>query len=145
VTGNDENGRGPGSEELARAFAQLREEDRRAAPSFRALVERGARAGTRRRRSVWASRAAVAAGVLVALALGLLVARSARGPAAESVAAELAGWRSPTAFLLETPGRELASGLPRLGEPAFPGLEAPAGRPKAGRAGPLKLREETRP
>jgi len=145
VSESEENGRSTGTEELAQAFAQLRAEDRRAAPSFRDLVERGVRASERPRRFAWAARAAVAACALVGLALGLLLARPAREPVVEGVVAELSGWRSPTAFLLDTPGRELASALPRLGDFGYLVVDAHAGRPKAERAEPLKQRKERRP
>jgi hypothetical protein len=90
---------------LAAAFAELRQEEEARTPPFAEMVRRGrtrpARAaGLLGTRPLWLA-AAVA---LAALGIWLGVrAREPRHPAVPS----LAEWRSPTDFLLATPGRDL--------------------------------------
>src|SRR5438132_9809001 len=91
---------------LRREFAKLREEDRRAAPPFHRMT------AVAPRRSGW--RIAVAAMAIVVVAV-MLVVRGRRST--DVVPHELAGWSSPTAFLLETPGKEVLHQTPRFGEP----------------------------
>lgn len=97
--------------ELAAAFSALRREEQESLPPFADVVRRGrARArrsaAPRRPRRLWAAAAATVLVALAALAAWL----GPRTPGQRSPAAEassLAEWRSPTEFLLETPGREI--------------------------------------
>lgn len=111
--------------DLLRWFAAQRRHDLEAAPPFRRMWA-AARARRRPRPRV---RFAVAAVALVILALLWL--RPDTGPAPESgTSASIAQWRSPTDFLLATPGRELLSTVPALGGPAILGLSLPVPPPK---------------
>jgi len=113
----------PEDSRLRERFANLREEDRSAAPPF----ERTAAAGdavSRRRSSL---RIALAAMPVLAITVMLAV-RTHRST--DAVPRELAGWSSPTAFLLETPGKQLLNQTPRLGEPLIPALLAAQDGPK---------------
>jgi hypothetical protein len=94
--------------DLRTSFANLREEDRSAAPPF----GRTAAAVSYRRRSFLPI--ALAAMPVLAIAVMLAV-RTHR--ATETIPRDLAAWSSPTAFLLETPGKQLLNQTPRLGEP----------------------------
>jgi hypothetical protein len=90
---------------LAAAFAGLRREEEHKTPPFDEVVRRGrarpaGAVSLFRTRPLWLA-AAVALAVL-AVWLGLR-AREPRHPAVPS----LAEWRSPTDFLLATPGRDL--------------------------------------
>ena len=111
--------------ELRRRFAAQRREELEAAPSF-GRVWAAARAKRRPRRRL---RLVVAA---VALALAaLLWLRPDQGPAPEPrTALPIAEWKSPTEFLLATPGRELLSTVPALGGPAMLDLGPPVPPPK---------------
>ena len=111
--------------ELRRWFAAQRREELEAAPPFR-RVWAAARARRRPRPRVRFAAAAVALAIL-----GLLWLRPDRGPAPESgTSPSIAQWRSPTDFLLATPGRELLSTIPALGGPAIPRLGLPVPPPK---------------
>jgi hypothetical protein len=55
---------------------------------------------------------AIAAAVVVAVSVGLFMFYPWR-PAAN---ASITEWRSPTDFLLQTPGHELLEGVPRIGQ-----------------------------
>jgi len=48
----------------------------------------------------------------------------------DAVPRQLAAWSSPTAFLLETPGKQFLNQTPRLGEPLIHILPATQDRPK---------------
>lgn len=98
----------PEDDRLRKHFANLREEDRSAAPSFDRTV--AAVGAVSRRGSSW--RIALAALPVAAIAVMLTV-RTHRSKDAAS--RDLAAWSSPTAFLLETPGRQLVNQTPRLG------------------------------
>jgi hypothetical protein len=111
----------PEDSRLRTHFANLREEDRSAAPPF----GRTAAAAPSRRRSVL--RIAVAALPVLAIAVMLAV-RTHRST--DAIPRELAAWSSPTAFLLETPGKQLLNRTPRLGEPLIPSLPAVQQGPK---------------
>ncbi len=89
--------------DLKAAFSALRNAEQEQLPPFAEVVRRARALENRmpRRPALrWAAVAAVVATVLVAW-LGLRT----RGPQAPSPS--LAEWRSPTAFLLQTSGREL--------------------------------------
>jgi peptidoglycan/LPS O-acetylase OafA/YrhL len=91
-------------------FANLREEDRIAAPPFGPIA--AAAAGSSRR----GSSLRIALAVVPLLGIAVIVAlRTHRST--DAVPRQLAAWSSPTAFLLETPGKQLLNQTPRLGEP----------------------------
>lgn len=95
--------------DLRERFAELRQQDAVRAPEFSALVQRRAkRAGLST-----LSRLAIAAACVLVIAVAL--ARFHSRPPSKPVPS-LTEWRSPTDFLLQTPGRELLIGVPRLGE-----------------------------
>jgi len=92
---------------LAAAFAELRREEEGRTPPFAEVVRRGrarpSRAGLLPARPLWLA-AAVALAVL-GVWLGVWWGIPAREP--RPVVPSLAEWRSPTGFLLATPGRDL--------------------------------------
>src|SRR5215471_6430590 len=90
-------------------FEQLRDQDQREAPSFAAMVCGG------RRPASLIGRVAIAAVLVLAAAIGATVAFRSRS-ASRIEPAALASWSSPTAFLLETPGRQYLKGAPRFGD-----------------------------
>lgn len=100
----------PDDRDIRESFAQLRRDDERQAPSFVKTWEAAA-ARTGKRPALALAAAAI---VLIAGALWIVAPQQPARPAAA-----LSQWRSPTASLLETPGRQLLRTTPRLGEP-FP-------------------------
>jgi hypothetical protein len=97
--------------ELRERFAQLKQEDRSRVPSFRKPSAREAM----RWRPV--ARVAVAAGIVL---IAVVLARPDRTPptvARQIVDLGAAAWRSPTDFLLITPGSELLRSVPAVGSP----------------------------
>jgi hypothetical protein len=92
-------------EDLERRFAELRAWDRRAIPSFEALVGRP-------RRPSRAPLLAVAALVITVAAIALLP----RLRGARSDAVGIADWQSPTASLLVVPGSDLLHTVPSISE-----------------------------
>ena len=96
-------------------FANLREADQGAAPPFGRTA--AASANFSRRSS--ALRVALAAVPVLAIVVMFAV-RTHRST--DAVPRELAAWSSPTAFLLETPGKQLLNQTPRLGEPLIHAL-----------------------
>jgi len=108
----------PEDDHLRAHFANLREEDSNAAPPFARTASGGA--AFPRRGSAWIAVAALPAfGIAVMLAV-----RTHR--ATEAVRPELMVWSSPTAFLLETPGKQFLNQTPSLGEPLMYVPKAPA-------------------
>ena len=103
-------------------FANLREEDQSSAPPFNRTA---AAAAFSRRSSSW--RIALAAMLALAIAVMLAV-RTHRST--DAFPRELAAWSSPTAFLLETPGRQLLNQTPRFGEPLIHSLTATQDGPR---------------
>ena len=103
-------------------FANLREEDRSSAPSFSRTA---AAAGFSRRSSSWRIVLAAMSALAVAVMLAVRTHRST-----DVFPRELAAWSSPTAFLLETPGKQLLNRTPRLGEPLIHALPAAQDGPK---------------
>jgi len=91
-------------------FANLREEDRIAAPPFGPIA---AAAAASSRRGYF-PRIALAVVPLLCIAV-IFALRNQRST--DAVPRQLATWSSPTAFLLETPGKQLLNQTPRLGEP----------------------------
>jgi hypothetical protein len=110
----------PEDSRLRAHFANLREEDRSAAPPF----ARTAAAHFSRRGSFL--RIALAAMPALAIVVMLFV----RTHRSTEAVRELTAWSSPTAFLLETPGKQLLNQTPRLGEPLIPALPAAQNGPK---------------
>jgi peptidoglycan/LPS O-acetylase OafA/YrhL len=108
----------PDDNRFRRHFANLREEDRSAAPPF-ARIAAAAPASSRRGSFV---RIALAATPLLAIAV-MFALRTHRSP--DAIPGELTAWSSPTAFLLVTPGKQLLNQTPRLGEPLIQPLPAP--------------------
>jgi hypothetical protein len=95
--------------DLGALYRALRERDRRAGRSFRAILEAAPRA-SRRRTPRFA--AAIAIALLAAITLLARPRATSSPPGAPDLTTEI--WRSPTGFLLRTPGSELISGVPRL-------------------------------
>jgi hypothetical protein len=113
----------PEDSDLRTHFANLREEDRSATPPF-GRTAAAVTVFSRRSPSLWI---ALAAMPVLAIAVMLTV-RTHRST--EAVPRELAAWSSPTAFLLETPGKQLLNQTPRLGEPLIHALPAAQDGPK---------------
>ncbi len=91
--------------ELAAAFAELRREEAGRTPPFAEVVRRGRARSTRPgplpiRPLAWAAAVAIAV-------LGVWLGVRAREPRPSAAVPPLAEWRSPTGFLLATPGRDL--------------------------------------
>jgi hypothetical protein len=112
----------PEDSRLRTQFANLREEDRSAAPPFGRTAS--AAAFSRRGSSL---RIAFAAMPVLAIAVMLAV-RTHRST--DAVPRNLAAWSSPTASLLETPGKQLLNQTPRLGEPLIHAGPAAQNGPK---------------
>jgi hypothetical protein len=107
----------PDDVRLKQEFENLREEDRRTVPDFLAAVSlAGARAMIDRRRS--RNRIFAGAVLLFAAIAVMMVTRAPDRPAVRPLAKteSLLTWSSPTAFLLDTPGRQLWREVPRLGD-----------------------------
>ena len=100
--------------ELRERFARLRDEERGAAPEFRALLRRPKEerprgtAGPRLRRLV------LAAAVVAIVALGL--SRIRRPSPGYGIDLSSTSWHGPTDFLLVFPDDETLRTVPRLGE-----------------------------
>ena len=98
-------------QELRKLFARLKDEDRGRTPSFRAPALRVAPG--------WRplARVALAAAVVV---IAVVLARPDQTPRMTVHPAVYLGttaWRSPTDFLLSTPGSELLRSVPAVGSP----------------------------
>lgn len=108
--------------ELRDRFAQLKAEDRGDVPAFRA-PSAGARWS-------WSPRLVVAAAIVL---IALVLARPDATPPhlAHEIDLGAAAWRSPTDFLLVTPGRELLRSVPALGSPETFAPIDPRGRSSA--------------
>lgn len=113
----------PEDSRLQTRFANLREEDRIAAPPF----ERTAAARADASRRSYVLRIAIAAMPLLAIAV-MLALRTHRST--DAVPREITTWSSPTAFLLETPGKQILYQTPKFGTPLIPALPAAQDRPK---------------
>jgi hypothetical protein len=102
-------------EGLARLLAELRREDEASAPSLREVLARAREIGSSAPSgpALWIA----AAALIVALAAGALLLRRSDSDAALQSAARLARWKSPTDFLMRTPGAELLSSGPDLTSP----------------------------
>jgi hypothetical protein len=138
----------PGDTELRAVFERLRVADAAQAPSVQTMLDgartqaslgqvRGQVRGRVRpiqlRPREWRRIVRVAAPLAAAATLALLLfarstpdARFRRTVMAYSSDPALGGWRSPTAFLLEVPGHDLLSALPRIGDAALSSPASPA-------------------
>jgi len=96
---------------LKALFAELRVRDERETPDLSGLLARPRSAPRRSPRALLVPAAGLAAGAAVLV----FVLRSER-PAPEPISQ----WRSPTAFLLQTPDTGLLAGAPRVGESWLP-------------------------
>lgn len=96
--------------DLRERFRALRTEDQAAAPALDGSLARAHGGGDARRLAPYAV-ALAAAAVLVVVAL-----LPGRDGARTSPVPSLTDWRSPTDFLLRSPGREILDTLPRFGE-----------------------------
>ena len=96
---------------LRELFARLKHEDRTRIPAFRSPEHRV------RSRSVWLPRVAFAAAVAL---VAIVLARPNR-PSGNVSVVDLgaATWRSPTDFLLVTPGSDLMRTVPAVGSPDY--------------------------
>jgi hypothetical protein len=101
----------PNDDELRARFAELRAFDSQFRPELDAVVARGEQraARTRPRRALAPIWIAAAAGVVLAAGVVGLAwrARKLSQLPRQPVAQSIISWRSPTAWLLRTPGREL--------------------------------------
>ena len=113
----------PEDSRLRRHFAKLREEDRNAAPPF------GRTAAAVPSVSLRGSSLRIALTAILLLAIAVMLAVRTHH-STDAVPRELATWYSPTAFLLETPGKRLLNQTPRLGEPLIHALPAAQDGPK---------------
>ena len=111
----------PDDARLKEHFEKLRDEDRRTAPDFLNTIS----AATFRTSASprWRTQISFAAALLLAAAAWITVSRPHRStaPLPEKT---LISWSSPTAFLLETPGKRLWRETPPLGVPSIYGLPA---------------------
>jgi hypothetical protein len=96
--------------DLAAAFADLRREEEGRTPPFDEIVRRG-RVRPARAAGLSGARPLGLAAAAVLAALGVWLGVRAREPRQPSVP-PLAEWRSPTDFLLATPGRDLLAAPP---------------------------------
>jgi hypothetical protein len=107
----------PEDSSLRQRFANLREEDRSAAPPF-ARTASAVAGSSRRAPSVWMAFAAVPI-----LAIAVMLAWRTYQPT-HAPQRQLTAWTSPTAFLLETPGKQFLSQTPEFGRPLLHALPA---------------------
>lgn len=92
--------------ELAAAFADLRREEEVRTPPFDEIVRRGRAHPSRAGRSL-AARPLWLAAAAALVALGVWLGVRTREIRPSAAVPPLAEWRSPTDFLLATPGRDL--------------------------------------
>jgi hypothetical protein len=100
--------------ELRERFGRLREEDGRAAPGFRNLLERRAEVADRRRPATWLRPLMLVAAILAVVVIG--VTRTHRPHPGYEIDLASTTWHGPTDFLLATPDNEALRTVPRLGE-----------------------------
>ncbi len=116
----EEAGRTPRFEHvLQRArlrYAKARQESARQESGAQQGSAQGVRAGDHRGFRMWAPTAAVAA--CVAAVVAVLMFQPSHRPGTRGQVPQLADWRAPTDFLVDTPASELMRTVPRIGEPA---------------------------
>jgi len=122
VTGEDDD------RALREAFAQARREDTAQTPAFARVWEKARAPRMRRGRPVLRL---VLAGLGILALAAVLLRRPPASPLEPPRAPSIIDWRSPTGFLLQTPGREVL-GTPALGGGApdysrIPGLDGLTG------------------
>jgi hypothetical protein len=93
-------------------FVSLRREDATQTPGFERVLGRGRQRFAGHSWVLAIAASLVCAAVVVTVYRGL---HPLRSPAFDAAAPALAEWRSPTDFLLETPGRELLRTVPGIG------------------------------
>ena len=118
---------------LRELFARQRADESAHTRSFAQTVAAARRRGRRvgARRTMWLVGAAAAAAIVVAT----VMVPGGTGEGTTRVTAELSSvrWRSPTDFLLETPGSELLRTTPRIVRLEDMRLPAPGGGDKRGK------------
>jgi hypothetical protein len=100
----------PEDSRLRTQFANLREEDGSVVPPFERIAN-AKPASPRRRYSVQIAVAAIP--VLAVVVMFSLRSHRSTDP----VSRDITAWSSPTAFLLETPGKQILTQTPKLGAP----------------------------
>jgi len=110
-------------EDLRDRFAALRREEEARTPEFARLLKTRVE---RVRRWPAVSMTAAAVCTVIVIAVALWLGRAAWRPHQEQRAAvaSITAWKSPTDFLLETPGSEMLRTMPELG---FSRVETKAG------------------
>ncbi len=117
----------PNDRELRERFAALRRQDQERAGEYATFLRRAPRRATATRSTstratgtrAWAASGATVSLVLALFAAWLFMGRSAR-IASGSRQASITEWKSPTDFLLRTPGEEVLRNVPRIGDwPVF--------------------------
>ncbi|HEV8580494.1 MAG TPA: hypothetical protein VGX68_15615 [Thermoanaerobaculia bacterium] len=98
---------------IAAAFSALRQDEEEQCPTFASVLAR-ARMQSRRRVASHRPLLAVATGTAIAIAV-LAAWISLRVEQPPEPRPSIVEWRSPTGFLLETPGREVLTGPEGLG------------------------------
>lgn len=99
--------------ELRRRFAELREDDGKRTPTFARLYARGP--ARRSWRAMFRPRL-LAIGAAAAVATAAVLTAHARSSPVREGTPPISTWRAPTDILLRTPGSELLSEMPALGE-----------------------------
>jgi hypothetical protein len=94
---------------LRRAFADLRQLDKRSTPEFDALLRRPSRRSVSRMRS---GMAMLATSLVVVLVLVVIARRPSRD--VSTPMQSISEWRAPTDVLLRTPGVEIIQSMPSL-------------------------------
>jgi len=112
----------PEEARLKQVFKNLREHDRRTAPDFLNTVSPAGRRAVTAERSRLRNRLSIAAMLLLAAGTIVLSRSHHSSKPPGRAQGSLAGWSSPTAFLLETPGKQFWSETPRLGYRGIYGL-----------------------
>jgi hypothetical protein len=117
-------------DDLRMRFAALRREEEMLAPAFE--LPRGdlAARGWRWSAGTLMAAAVCAITITVAVVLLRLVPAAPRGSNSSPVAS-LSQWRSPTDFLLETPGREMLRSVPAIGVWQEPGKVSRPGKKRS--------------
>ncbi len=130
--------------DLAKDFAALREEDRRAAPRLARLRDPASR---RAPSGVVLWRPALAVALGLAILVAALLWRSAQSPGASPgvSAGDLLAWSSPTDSLLATPGHELLGDSSVIGSAVGAGEILSPRRPNDAAVESLRPRKEPSP
>jgi len=98
--------------ELRERFAELRRADQARAGGYRAVLYRPAPRTRHVRLAKWAA----VAGLAVVIALAVLSVERSERRYAGSHDVSITEWKSPTDFLLRTPGQEVLQTIPQIGE-----------------------------